>query len=67
MISDVDESLKVDLDKYGLGQVRKLEDYQAFSGVNLVNKTIDSKAKLGGANKEVFMEYLIEMIMKMKT
>jgi len=67
IVDDIDERYKVELDKFGLGTVRSLDNYQEFSGINLTTKTIENKAKLGGYNKEIFMDYLLEMIMNMKT
>lgn len=40
------EALK-DLDKYTLGPIRSLEDYQRFSGLNFKDKTVQQNAKDG--------------------
>jgi Rps23 Pro-64 3,4-dihydroxylase Tpa1-like proline 4-hydroxylase/peroxiredoxin len=42
-----DNNIIAELDRYGLGKARSLEDYQKFSGVNFSDCTISSKAEEG--------------------
>ena len=42
-----DPSALLDIEKYGLGKIRTLEEYQAYSGVNFANKTISADAYKG--------------------
>lgn len=39
--------VRQELEKYGLGKVRTLAQYEAFSGVSFVDQTIDPKAREG--------------------
>ena len=36
-----------DIERYGLGTVRSLEEFQRYSGVDFVNKTVNERAKEG--------------------
>lgn len=38
-----DPEVLIDIDKYNLGQIRSLEDYEVFSGVNFSKQTIEGK------------------------
>lgn len=37
----------IDLDRYGLGTARTLQDYEAFSGINFLDRTISEDAQIG--------------------
>ncbi len=54
---------EVENEKYGLGKQRNASDYSAFSGVNFIEKTLSEKAKTGGADPSLFVDYLLSMIM----
>ena len=41
-------------DRFGLGDVRSMEDFQAFCGVDFRACTITERGKLGGQAKEIF-------------
>lgn len=38
--NNITNDLKFNLDKYGLGKVRTLEDYYSFAGIDIVNKKV---------------------------
>ena len=61
-----DPSVKEEEDVYGLGRARTVEEYQEFCGVDLRKKTIEPRAKLGGLSKEMFLDFILEMIANMK-
>lgn len=42
-----DPEVLVELDKYGLGNVRSLKEYEAYSGIDFVAKTFSQSAKAG--------------------
>ena len=44
METATDPNVLQDIDKYGLGKVRTLEEYQAYSGVNFAHRTIAAGA-----------------------
>ena len=45
-----DAEALVELDRYGLGSVRSLAAYEAFSGVDFARKTVSARARLGDVN-----------------
>lgn len=42
-----DPAVTIDLEKYGLGSVRTLQEYEEWSGVDFMNQTFSDDAKLG--------------------
>jgi hypothetical protein len=66
LIHDIDPSLKVELEKFSVGNTRCLTDWQQFCGVDLKYCSIEPRAKLGGLSKELFLDYLLELISQVK-
>lgn len=59
------DELKIEQDKYGLGNARSIAEYQDFVGIDLANKVLSTRSKQGGLQPELFLDHLLEMIAKM--
>jgi hypothetical protein len=59
------EDLKTDEKKYGLGVTRNINEYQEFVDIDLSQKILKPRSKLGGLQPELFLDHLLDMISKM--
>eukprot|EP01125_Pyxidicula_operculata_P020579 TRINITY_DN7630_c0_g1_i1.p1 TRINITY_DN7630_c0_g1~~TRINITY_DN7630_c0_g1_i1.p1 ORF type:complete len:133 (+),score=23.02 TRINITY_DN7630_c0_g1_i1:173-571(+) len=61
-----DDVLK-EIDTHGINSnsSRTIEDYEKYSGVHFRSKSVDERAKLGGQPKEMFVDFIFDMIFSM--
>lgn len=61
---DYDRAIE-DLDKYGLGKVRTLEEYEQFAGVNFRSAKILESAKRGNLDPSMFADHALESVLSL--
>jgi len=59
-----DERILIEFDKYSLGTVRTLEEFEKHSGVNFKEGKISEKARWGGLPKSEFVEGLVDLLLE---
>jgi len=53
-----------DIDKYGLGTVRSLSEYEEYCGVDFANRKFSQKGNFGGLDQDKFMPLMMEFVFK---
>eukprot|EP01132_Coremiostelium_polycephalum_P002041 gene2041-2512_t len=62
---EFDGSSKID-DKYGLGTVRTLKQFEEHCGINFKEKQLTDRSKFGGYQESFFMNEIMELVIKSK-